>query len=69
MSRLTSETKEVWVVLLHLPGNAIVEVDEYDYDCREGAIARAKEGVSEYVEKTGEYGYCTLEYRVVPIYK
>lgn len=69
MSRITTETKEVWVVLLHLPGGATCELDEYDYECKEGAIARAHEELSEYVEKTGEYGYCTLEYRVVPIYK
>ena len=70
MSRLTSETKEVWVVLLHLPGdNAICELAEYDYECKQGALARAHEELSEYIEKTGCDGYCTLEHRVVPIYK
>ena len=69
MSRITAETKEVWIVLLHMSGNATVEIDEYDYDCEEGAIARAHEELSEYIEKTGCDGYCTLEHRIVPIYK
>jgi hypothetical protein len=70
MSTLTSETKEVWVVLLHLPGdNAICELAEYGYDCKEDALARAHEELNEYIEKTGCDGYCTLEHRVVPIYK
>ena len=69
MSRPTSETKEVLVVLLHLPGGATCELDEYDYDCKEGALARAQEELSKYIEKTGCGGYCTLEHRIVPIYK
>ena len=69
MSCLTKETREVLVIILHTSEDAI-EVAEYDYDdCLEGARARAHEEVSDYVAETGEYAYCTIEHRVIPIYK
>lgn len=68
MSRLTSETKEVWVVLFHTSRGPI-EIADYNYECLEGARARAHEEVSDYVEKTGCDCYCTIEHRVIPTYK
>lgn len=69
MSCLTKETREVLVIVLHTYRGTI-DITEYDYDdCLEGARARAREEVSDYVAKTGEYAYCTIEHRVIPIYK
>ena len=68
MSHLTTETRELFVIVLHTSKGA-VEIGEYDYDCLEGARARALEEVSDYIAETGEYAYCTIEHRVIPIYK
>lgn len=69
MSCLTTETREALVIILHT-SRGDIEIAEYDYDdCSEGARARAHEEVSDYVAKTGEYVYCTIEHRVIPIYR
>jgi hypothetical protein len=69
MSCLTTETREALVIILHT-SRGDIEIAEYDYDdCSEGARARAHEEVRDYVAKTGEYAYCTIERRVIPIYR
>ncbi len=67
MSRLTTESQEVWAPVLYGIGGSEEEIAEY-YD-EEDAVIRAQEEIGKYIAKTGEYCYCVIEHRVVPIYK
>ncbi len=69
MSSLTTETREVWTIILYPMSGGEFEIAEYDYECEEAAFTRAQEELSEYIAKTGCHAYCKLERRVVPIYK
>lgn len=69
MSSLTAETKVVWTLILYPISGGEFEIADYDYECEDGALVRAQEEVCDYIANTGEYCYCKLERRVVPIYK
>ncbi len=67
MSRLTADSQEVYTISLY--GTNGYEEEIADCDEEYGAVIRAQEEVGEYIARTGEYCYCKIEHRVVPIYR
>lgn len=67
MSRLTSETKEVWVVIRRDFLGRDNELAEYNDE--ESAVERARAELSWYIEQIKSFATCRIEHRVVPIYK
>lgn len=67
MSSLTTETKEVWVVIRRDFLDNETELAEYDDE--ESAVERAHAELSWYIEQTKSFAICRIEHRIVPIYK
>ena len=67
MSSLTTETKEVWVIIrIDLAGR---EWEFAEYDTEDAAIQRAREEIADYIEQFNSFCYFRIEHRIVPIYK
>ena len=67
MSSLTTETKEIWVVIRH----DIIGHSREIYECQteEEAVVAAQEAIADYINQFNSGCWCTIEHRVEPIYK
>lgn len=67
MSSLSTDVTKVFAVILHYPDGFKTELAEYIFE--DDAEERAKDAIQQAVAETNEYYYCTIEKRIVPIYK
>jgi hypothetical protein len=67
MSTLSTEVTKVYAVVLYYPNGSKADYGEFIFE--DEAEERAKEVIEVSVRSTGEYYYCTIEKRIVPIYK